>query len=293
MAATSHLNLRRPEGKTAFGLAQPPPLTMHVARPKSAKGRTRSSVTYSRGAEACSSCPVPSSPQPLLAPCEDVVGGRRASSSQPGQAFEIRDPLQPVPLRTSSSLNKYRVLPSISRKELRKNAVERTPEWAGQQQASTPLVEEEAQGSRDLPGGGKVPTPLLARHKGGAGEFALTPPPPPPTEIKPFSETREGASLPPATDWEEPCEEEEPRLLLAIRSPSGQRFEHHFRPADRLEAVLAAAERHNSATYRHCSIETVGVPRRTFSDLSKSLQECAIPHKSVLCILREQPEGEP
>ncbi|KAK2885327.1 hypothetical protein Q8A67_016164 [Cirrhinus molitorella] len=35
---------------------------------------------------------------------------------------------------------------------------------------------------------------------------------------------------------------EEPDLLLAIKTPCGQRFKCHFRPTDQLQAVLLAAE---------------------------------------------------
>lgn len=89
---------------------------------------------------------------------------------------------------------------------------------------------------------------------------------------------------------EEPTDQE-PRLLLAIRSPSGQRFVRYFRPSDDLQTVLAVAEQKNKATYQHCSIETMDVPRRRFSDLTKSLQECGILHKSVLGISQEEGEG--
>lgn len=94
-----------------------------------------------------------------------------------------------------------------------------------------------------------------------------------------------------AGDPEEPSDQE-PRLLLAVRSPSGRRFVRHFRPTDDLQTIVAVAERKNKATYRHCSIETMEVPRRCFSDLTKSLQECRIPHKSVLVLGISQEDGE-
>ncbi|XP_053137345.1 UBX domain-containing protein 10 [Hemicordylus capensis] len=287
MAAASPLNLAPPERKLSLGIPkqstrQPHSIAMHVTRPKSAKGRTRQSLNFSHSVEAYS-YQAPLSPQPI-APCEEAVSGRRVASSQqlyqPTQASsaEIPDLLQQVPLRTSSSLNKYRVLPSISRKDLRKSAVEVMSEQAGQLQVSS-------QPEKDEPLG-KGPAPLVAtKHAGGCGEYAQSPPLP--LETKPAGQARPAAS--PALNLEEPSEKEL-RLLLAIRSPSGQRFERHFRPTDSLETVLVAAERKNSAVYARCSIETVEVPRRTFSDLSKTLQECAIPHKSVLCILQE---GEP
>lgn len=87
--------------------------------------------------------------------------------------------------------------------------------------------------------------------------------------------------------------DEEPRLLLAVRSPSGQRFVRYFRPSDDLQTVLEVAEQKNKATYQHCSIETMEVPRRRFSDLTKSLQECGILHKSVLGISQEEGEAWP
>ncbi|XP_054858073.1 UBX domain-containing protein 10 [Eublepharis macularius] len=295
MAAASHLNVAPPERQTSVGITepplwQPPAVTMHVTRPKSAKGRTRPSLNYSRSVEAYS-CRVPSSPQPL-SPCDKPGSGQRADFPQqlcqPVQASpaEIPDLLQQVPVRTSCSLNKYRVLPSISRKELRRGAVEVMSEQASQLRVSNRVNEEEQNFKGRLPE--RVPTSAMTKRDRGSGEHAKTSLP---LEKKPFSEMKERSISLPAPALEEPSEKE-PMLLLAVRSPLGQRFQHHFRPTDRLETVLAVAERKNSAVYKRCSIETVEVPRRTFSDLTKSLQECAILHKSVLCILQEEPEGE-
>lgn len=289
MAAASHLNVTPSERKASLGIAKPfswpsHSIAMHVTRPKSAKGRTRSSLNFSHNVEAYS-CRIPSSPQPL-APCEEAASGRRASSSQqlhqPIQVLspEVPDLLQQMPTRTSSSLNKYRVLPSINRKELRKNVVQ------SGQPAVSPWLEEEEQSFKDLQLG-KGPIRVMTKHPGGSGEYPNIAPRL--LEPKSLSEMRERTSPSVAATWEEPTEEE-PRLLLAIRSPAGQRFEQHFRPTDSLETVLAVAEQRNLATYQRCSIETVEVPRRTFSDLTKSLQDCAIPHKSVLCILQEERE---
>uniref|UniRef100_A0A670ZIG4 UBX domain protein 10 n=1 Tax=Pseudonaja textilis TaxID=8673 RepID=A0A670ZIG4_PSETE len=264
MAAASPLTISPSERKVPFGIAKSPgwpPLpsvAMHVTRPKSAKGRTRSSLSYSQSLGAYS-YQVPSSPQPVSPPGEEAVSGRRAASTQPIPAFpaEVPDLLQQVPTRTSSSLNKYRVLPSISRKEQRTGAAEVMFEQVGQ-----------------LPAGAQV---------AAAAEEEQEPQ---------LNKEREGGS--PTTtltlNLEEPCEE--PRLLLAVRSPSGERFERYFRPTDNLEMVVAVAEQKNAATYQHCRIGTVEVPRRTFSDLSRSLQDCAIHHKSLLCILLDKQQGE-
>ncbi|XP_063173401.1 UBX domain-containing protein 10 [Candoia aspera] len=304
MAAASPLTITPSERTVPFGIAKSPTwpprcVAMHVTRPKSAKGRTRSNLSYSQSVGAYS-YQVPSSPQSVT-PGEEAGGSRRAASSQqlfqPIQVFpaEVPDLLQQVPTRTSSSLNKYRVLPSISRKDRRTSAAEAMSQQAGLLQAGAQAEEEEEeeeeeQGSQDASLLGKGPTPLLAGHKEGSGEHA------PqasfsPLERPPLSKRRHGRSPTPAPNLDEPCEEE-PRLLLAIRSPLGERFERYFRPTDNLGTVVAAAEQKNAAAYRRCSIGTVEVPRRTFSDLSKSLQDCAICHKSVLCILPEEQEGE-
>ncbi|XP_048375483.1 UBX domain-containing protein 10 [Sphaerodactylus townsendi] len=296
MAAASHLNIAPPERQTSSDIPEPPlwqafSVTMHVTRPKSAKGRTRSSLNYSHSLETYS-CRVPSSPQPLI-PCDEPGNGRRSASSQqlcqPVQASpaEIPDLLQQVPARTSSSLNKYRVLPSISRKDLRRGAVEAMSEQASQLRVSNRPKEEEQGFKARLPE--RMPVSGMTIHDRGSGEHIKMSPPP--LETKLLGKMKEGS-----VSWSAPAPEEpferEPRLLLAVRSPSGQRFEHHFRPTDSLETVLAVAEQKTSTVYKRCSIETVEVPRRTFLDLTKSLQECAILHKSVLCILRQEPEGE-
>lgn len=87
--------------------------------------------------------------------------------------------------------------------------------------------------------------------------------------------------------------QKEPQLLLAVRSPSGQRFEHCFKPTDSLQTVLSVAEQKTVAKYERCSIETMEVPRRSFPDLSRTLQECGILPRSVLCIRQaERHEAE-
>ncbi|NXI71611.1 UBX10 protein, partial [Anseranas semipalmata] len=248
---------------------------MHVTRPKSAKGRTRSTFDHS-GSVDTYPCRVPSSP---AAP-HDLASSRRASHTKPafpsGQVSpeEIPELLQQVPLRSSSSLNKYRVLPSIGRKG--SGAVEAVAEqtdqlevsW-GQEDAQHITAPSGEQGSaRGLP---ETDVPIEE------GLCARCPPEKLGRKMRQESPSLSTLSL------EEPPQEES-HLLLAIRSPSGQRFEHRFKPTDSLQTVLAVAEQKTAAKYKHCSVETVEVPRRSFPDLTRSLWECGIPHKSVLCI---------
>ncbi|XP_042606856.1 UBX domain-containing protein 10-like isoform X2 [Cyprinus carpio] len=80
---------------------------------------------------------------------------------------------------------------------------------------------------------------------------------------------------------------EEPGLLLAIRTPCGQRFKCHFRPGDQLQVVLSAAEAEFGERFDNCVIETMDVPRRTFTNLTMSLAQCGVLNKSVLCISQD------
>ncbi|XP_051844336.1 UBX domain-containing protein 10 isoform X1 [Antechinus flavipes] len=254
------------------------PVKMHVTRPKSAKGRTRTNLNYSHSSES-SSYRKPPSPAPVV-PCE-VPGSQKSVGSTPkppsqGTPDEIPELLQQVPVGSSSSLNKYRVLPSINKKNLEEGPVETVAKQAGtlklgSLQELKALCREEARSGKSREGCLRAAAP--------------------PLESKPCSRTKE-RSLSRAGNLDEPSDGE-PRLLLAVRSPSGQRFVRHFRPTDNLQTVVAVAEQKNLTTYHHCSIETMEVPRRSFSDLSKSLEECRIPHKSVLGILQEEREGQP
>ncbi|XP_077644361.1 UBX domain-containing protein 10 [Lonchura striata] len=249
-------------------------ITMHVSRPKSAKGQ-RPSLSHRQGTEACP-CHVPPSP-PAASP-QELVKSRRAPLSKaafpPAQVSpeEIPKLLQQVPLKSSSSLNKYRVLPSISPKGAGGSAVEALTE-------RTNLLEV-SEGQEDAP---KTIQTL--------------------SEGQEFASALSGSGIPTEESSHVPCAPEqwggqarqesleEPHVLLAVRSPSGRRFEHLFKPRDSLQTVLAVAGQKLLASYQHCSVETMEVPRRSFSDLTKSLQECGIPPKSVLCIRQDEQHG--
>ncbi|KAM5321850.1 UBX domain-containing protein 10 isoform 1-T2 [Glossophaga mutica] len=251
---------------------QPDSLGMHVIRPKSAKGRTRPSLHKPQGAGLCSHR-TPSSPPPAI-PCESPgsqkPGARAPRSPNQGAPHEVPELLQQVPIGASSSLNKYPVLPSINRKTPEEGAVETVARKAGSLQLSS----------------------IQARHQEDActvktrEEGSRAPVRSPEKKLR-VQTRRQSPSR--AAVLEEPSDQE-PRLLLAVRSPSGRRFVRHFRPTDDLQTLVAVAEHRNKATYQHCCVETMEVPRRRFSDLTKSLQECRIPHKSVLGIFQEDGE---
>ncbi|KAF5924694.1 UBX domain-containing protein 10 [Diceros bicornis minor] len=281
MATEAPVNIAPPECSTVVSTAadslvwQPDSLNMHVIRPKSAKGRTRPSLHKPQGAEVGSRRTLSSLPSaiPCDLPSSQKPGACTPKSPNQGAPEEIPELLQQVPFGASSSLNKYPVLPSINRKTLEEGAVETVAEKAGSLQlGSIQALDQEETCTRKT-----SEEDSRARACSPERKFAV--------QTKRQNSSRAG-------DLEEPSDQE-PRLLLAVRSPSGRRFVHHFRPTDDLQTVVAVAEHKNKAAYRRCSIETMEVPRRRFSDLTKSLQECRIPHRSVLGISQEDGEGCP
>ncbi|NXP93099.1 UBX10 protein, partial [Passerina amoena] len=274
--ASAPAQLRFPLGTATLLWAST--ITMHVSRPKSAKGQ-RPSLSHRQGTEACP-CHVPGS---LPAPSpRELVKSRRAPLTKaafpparvsPGKIPKL---LQQVPLKTSSSLNRYRVLPSIGRKGAGSSAVEALAERANRLEVS--------EGQEDAP-------KAIKPFSGGQGSASTLSGSGIPTEESSHvhcAPEQWGGQGRQESPWVLPASLEEPQVLLAVRSPSGQRFEHHFKPSDSLQTVLAVAGQKLLGNYQHCSVETMEVPRRSFSDLTKSLQECRILPKSVLCIRQDE-----
>lgn len=225
--------------------------------------------------EACL-CHVPSSPP--AASAREVVSSQRAPGTKPvlppAQVSPEKIPklLQQVPLKSCSSLNRYRVLPSIARKGTGSDAVEALAEQSRQLAVREGLQDNPqviktlrgAQGSASTLSGADISTEESSHVHRAPEQW--------------------GRQARQESPWMFPGSPGEPHVLLAVRSPSGQSFEHHFKPSDSLQTVLAVAGQKLLANYQHCSVETMEMPRRSFSDLTKSLHECGILPKSVLCI---------
>ncbi|XP_062248949.1 UBX domain-containing protein 10 [Platichthys flesus] len=80
-------------------------------------------------------------------------------------------------------------------------------------------------------------------------------------------------------------------LLLAVRAPCGRRFQQHFESTDALLTVKASAEARFTETYGDVSIETMDVPRRSFTDMSMTLAQSGIMNRSLLCITRNNDDS--
>lgn len=215
---------------------------MHLARPKSSKGRSRpavDSLLHPGGSHID-----PKAPNYHLRGKPD---GTVRSLSEPelrqSQRWNREELLHLLPQEhdavPKASLNKYQVLPSIPTRQSKERSPKNLDEMMVQLNLSGEVTKRKdgqlSMGARCEP-----------------SETALTP--------------NSGS------------------LLLAIRAPCGRRFEQYFDPTDTLRTVRASAEARFAATYRKAFIETMDVPRRTFTDMDMTLERCGILNRSVLCI---------
>ncbi|XP_059188401.1 UBX domain-containing protein 10 [Centropristis striata] len=225
---------------------------MHLTRPKSSKGRSRPAVNSSLyGGDADSIQGTSVSP-------DSSVHGRPdrnlRSQSQPimWQASqlnqdEVLEMLQNAPSAPPQSLNKYKVLPSIGRRQSEVSPPGRSLDKnMSKLSLSDGAIMQQRHEEPDLPKG-KDARPQL----------------PDPGPVV----TKEAGSL-----------------LLAIRAPCGRRFQQHFDPTDTLLMVRVSAELKYGVKYGEADIETMDVPRRTFTDMDLTLAQCGILNRSVLCI---------
>ncbi|XP_072333839.1 UBX domain-containing protein 10 [Scyliorhinus torazame] len=243
-------------------IIKPKASNMNVPRPKSAKGRSRPNSTYIHSPESCS--------YPIPAPSAFSDAGNSPSSSpsmlhSPTRITRMTNEnvpelLHQIPSRPSSSLNRYRVLPSIGRRESSDSGIRTIAQQTNKLNLQT-LLEQKLKSIKEK-------KPSLSKSSTATSKIQLS--------------QNQAAALP-----DEPSESE-PRLQLAVRYPSGQRFERCFRPSDTLQTILSVAECNSHDNYANSVVETMDVPRKSFSDLSKTLEECGIQNKSVLCILQDE-----
>lgn len=266
---------------------------MHVTRPKSSKGRSRPALNHTKSADGGAYHDPPVTPRPpseraarSARPARAHAFLRQSSAVSAQEAAAAR--LQEAPPPPALSLNRYRVLPSIESKgpaapSLFPGLEEKTSKLSlsddlvvhsrrghrGQQLASfhaqaASRSNPEMGGSLQALGGGTPGLPPTPRPETGKGDGAA--------EDESFRAAPSADQL---------------SLLLAVRSPSGRRFQRRFLPTDTLRAVLAAAEDACGARYERGVVQTMEVPRRSFTDLTLTLAQCGIHNRSVLCISKE------
>ncbi|XP_028663581.2 UBX domain-containing protein 10 [Erpetoichthys calabaricus] len=249
---------------------------MHVTRPKSAKGRNRLPSSYSAAVQAvsCQGDSIASRPSTSSL---DRTGRTFCASPQPSLATadDIQEFLQQFPVRPSSSLNRYRVLPSIQQGGgcVAAQGVEASPKVSRRTQRCSPSDLEMLRSTADdqhlrsetvVVGEPEMSGNRLSCETGRVSET--------------FGSLQGIERRPPDNLEDGQC------VILAVRSPTGERFQHTFSATDTLGRVLDTAKARFGAVYKNVLIETMDVPRRSFSDMSKTLTECGIQTKSVLCI---------
>ncbi|XP_051281594.1 UBX domain-containing protein 10 [Dicentrarchus labrax] len=244
---------------------------MHLTRPKSSKGRSRPTVNNSeytgdtdsiQGPPESPDSPVYSRPDRSLRSQSQPIMWQ-ASQLSPDEVLQM---LQHSPATPRQSLNKYKVLPSIERRQS-----EVSPGRSLEKQMSKLSLSDDAllqQRHRheepDPPAETQTSSSEVDKRADVHPRVIPKPPDPGPTLTKEAGATGS--------------------LLLAVRAPCGRRFQQHFDPTDTLQVVRGSAEVRYGATYGGTSIETMDVPRRTFTDMDMTLAQCGILNRSVLCI---------
>ncbi|KAG7519108.1 UBX domain-containing protein 10 [Solea senegalensis] len=231
---------------------------MHLTRPKSSKGRSRPAAPAANNDSPHAGDHIPGSPESA------VQHSRRdrnlRSQSQPTMSMREDQVLhllrQRAPDAPPQSLNKYKVLPSIERRRSEVSA--------------------DAAAAASAGGGGSLDQHMSAltlsghavlQRADGSHRIRSKPLEPEPGGRTTSREAGANGSL-----------------LLAIRAPCGRRFEQHFESTDTLLTVRASAEVRFGHRYGEAFIETMDVPRRSFTDMDMTLDQCDIVNRSVLCI---------
>lgn len=224
---------------------------MHVIRPKSAKGRTRPKAAEVHAADdELLQENRTFSPHPPHPPRPPPTPSHRLDSSPSPRAF----------FRHGDPSSAVEKAPDIPLRSLNKYKVLPSIEKRSDEEASRADTQEQSSRSR-----------LHARRL-----------------FRDDQETDRASSG--TARMTSRCREGEAAVLLALRTPCGQRLECQFHPTDTLRDVVATAEDKSGKRYKAVRIETMEVPRRSFTDLSMTLSQCGIVNKSVLCIsLRDSP----
>ncbi|XP_044066745.1 UBX domain-containing protein 10 [Siniperca chuatsi] len=247
---------------------------MHLTRPKSSKGRSRPAVNnslYAGDPDSIQRPPVSPDSAVHSRPDRNLRSQSQPIMWQASQLSqdEVLQMLQHTPAAPPQSLNKYKVLPSIERRQS-----EVSPGRSLDKQMSKLSLSDDAilqqryrHEEPDLPMVKAVTqTSSSEVDKRADMHLRVWPKPPDPGPIT----TKEAGAT--------------GSLLLAIRAPCGRRFQQHFDPTDTLLTVRARAEVMYGAKYGDASIETMDVPRRSFTDMDMTLAQCGILNRSLLCI---------
>ncbi|XP_023690690.1 UBX domain-containing protein 10 [Paramormyrops kingsleyae] len=250
---------------------------MHVTRPKSSKGRCRPAVSHAYSVGGVSYHNVPGLPRTSSLAHEKASSSVHLLSHSHSllkqtsvvSVDEVTELLQNTPTPPALTLNRYRVLPSIEKRHTSGDMP-----FQGMEEKASRLSRSDH---------------LFKKGRHHHWQQAIPPSRSHP-EISNSSEAQCGVVTEPSDLAALPLETPDGiygGLLLAIRSPSGRRFQQHFHSSETLQTVLAAAEARYGTKYEDSIIETMDVPRMSFTDLTQTLAESGIRNRSVVCITQE------
>lgn len=221
---------------------------MHVTRPKSSKGRSRPAA-------------VNTGPDPAVVHGSGSNPDRNLrSQSEPSmRQEEVLLSLQSSAAAAPLSLNKYKVLPSIAR---RRSDGGETGGGVQSLYTNMSLLTISGHNVPDLVNAQMNNSTANGKSSGGSPLTLSKEEPPEPSKHSGAIDS----------------------LLLAVRAPCGRRLEQHFNPTDTLLMVRVSAEDRFGHRYEDAFIQTLDVPRRSYTDLDMTLAQCGIKNRSVLCI---------
>lgn len=246
---------------------------MHVSMPKSSKGRKRNKLAHAQNTDSTDSPPVPLTLRPPVHDryirSQDIL----VKQSHIRSTSDVPELMEAVSARVLT-LNKYSVLPSIEKKP------KKAPSLRGMEEKTSKLsLSDNLLHKLHYPQEEQLVSPIQA-----CSASESTP------EMSVLSEVLCGPGSPvayvesPENPTGEVPLENQGSLTLAIRTPCGSRIEHRFNPDYTLQSVITAVEALQGRRYRHCQVETMDMPRRTFTDLHMTLTQCGIVNRSVLFI---------
>ena len=191
----------------------------------------------------------------------------------------------PTESRPSSAFSNYNPLPEIGRQETDSRPNSGNHEYQLQQElretsSGRPRSNSGASDTSNThsiiprpPSGNRVSTRELRRQQFSRRRSSQTN-----TGATPHSQIKAGTTIP-----NEPLEDE-PRILLAIKLPNGQRLQRYFRPSDRFTDISTYAETESNQSFCNCNLFINQVPKRLVSNWKETFHEAGLLDRTLLCL---------
>lgn len=84
-------------------------------------------------------------------------------------------------------------------------------------------------------------------------------------------------------------EQDEKRITLAVKLPTGERLQRNFRPSDPLRVILKFAESSSRCDFSRCELVCLE-PKVILQNMSKTIGQSKLPNKTLLYIQLPEPK---